>query len=109
MILSKKQITKVLIRLRGCAGWSAPVLVANHRRLSKKRITKVLIRLRGCAGWSAPVLVANHRRQVFSRQGPCDQRQDIMLKLWEPSPTRGGTKPNTWGNQRMTPVQLLLI
>ena len=29
MILSKKRITKALIRLRGCAGWSAPVLFAN--------------------------------------------------------------------------------
>ena len=38
--------------------------------LSKKRITKALIRLRGCAGWSAPLLFANHRRQVFSRRGP---------------------------------------
>ena len=38
--------------------------------LSKKRITKALIRLRGCAGWSAPVLFANPRRQVFSRCGP---------------------------------------
>ena len=32
-----------------------------------KRITKELIRLRGCAGWSAPLLFANHRRQVFSQ------------------------------------------
>ena len=36
--------------------------------LSKKRITKALIRLRECAGWSAPVLFANPRRQVFSAQ-----------------------------------------
>ena len=34
--------------------------------LSKRRITKALIRLRGCAGWSAPVLFANPQRQVFS-------------------------------------------
>ena len=38
--------------------------------LSIKRITKALIRLRGCAGWSAPVLFANPGRQVFSRRGP---------------------------------------
>ena len=38
--------------------------------LFKKRITKALIRLQGCAGWSAPLLFANPRRQVFSRQGP---------------------------------------
>ena len=37
---------------------------------SKKRITKALISLRGCAGWSGPVLLANPRRQVFSRGGP---------------------------------------
>ena len=38
--------------------------------LSNKQITKVLIRLCICAGWSAPLLFANPRRQVFSRQGP---------------------------------------
>ena len=41
-----------------------------HMILSNKRITKVLISLRGCAGWSAPVLFANPRRKVFSRRGP---------------------------------------
>ena len=29
MILSKKPMTKVLISLRRCAGWSAPLLFAN--------------------------------------------------------------------------------
>ena len=43
-----------------------------HIILSKKRMTKTLIRLRGCAGWSAPVLFAKPRRQVFSRRGPYD-------------------------------------
>ena len=38
--------------------------------LPNKRITKALIRLRVCAGWSAPVLFANLQRQVFSRRGP---------------------------------------
>ena len=33
--------------------------------LSKKRITKALISLRRCAGWSAPLLIANPRRQVY--------------------------------------------
>ena len=37
--------------------------------LLDKRITKVLISLRGWAGWSAPVLFPNPQRQVFSRQG----------------------------------------
>ena len=29
IVLYKTRITKALIRLRGCAGWSAPVLFAN--------------------------------------------------------------------------------
>ena len=35
-----------------------------------KRITKALIRLRGCAGWSAALLFVTPRRQLFSRRGP---------------------------------------
>ena len=38
--------------------------------LCNKRITKALSRLRGRAGWSAPLLFANPRRQVFSCRGP---------------------------------------
>ena len=38
--------------------------------LHNKRITKALIRLRICSGWSAPLLFANHQRQVFLRRGP---------------------------------------
>ena len=38
--------------------------------LSDKRKTKALISLRGCAGWSAPLLFAHPRRQVFLRRGP---------------------------------------
>ena len=49
--------------------------------LPKKRITKALIRLRGCAGWSAPVLFANPRRQVFSRCGPFDVNLTIMTVI----------------------------
>ena len=37
--------------------------------LSKKRITKALISLRRCAGWSAPLLFAKPRRQAFLRRG----------------------------------------
>ena len=40
--------------------------------LSNKWITKALIRLHGCAGWSAPLLFANPRRQVFTGRGPYD-------------------------------------
>ena len=32
MVLCKTQITKVLIRLSGCAGWSAPLLFTSPRR-----------------------------------------------------------------------------
>ena len=39
-------------------------------KLSKKQITKVLTRLHSCAGWSAPILIANLGRQVFSCRGP---------------------------------------
>ena len=47
-----------------------PLVASLNMVLSKTRITKALIRLRGCAGWSAPVLFANPRKQVFSRRGP---------------------------------------
>ena len=30
IIVSKKRLTKALVSLRGCAGWSAPLLFANH-------------------------------------------------------------------------------
>ena len=36
--------------------------------LSSKPRTKALIRLSGCADWSAPLLFANPRRQGFSRR-----------------------------------------
>ena len=51
-----------------------------HMILSKKRITKVLIRMRGCAGWSAPVLFANPRWQVFSCRGPIYDRHTVCLQ-----------------------------
>ena len=35
---------------------------------SEKRITKAVIRLRGCAVWSMPLLFAYLRRQGFSRR-----------------------------------------
>ena len=48
------------------------LVISLDMMLFDKRITKALIRLRGCAGWSAPLLFANHQRQVFSRRGPND-------------------------------------
>ena len=41
-----------------------------HIILSKQRTTKVLIRLRGCAGWSAPLLFAYGLRHIFAWPGP---------------------------------------
>ena len=44
-LVSKKRITKALIKLRGCAGWSAPVLFANpEERFSR---AEAHIRLQG--------------------------------------------------------------
>ena len=52
--------------------------------LSKKRITEVLIRLRGCAGWSAPVLFADPDRHVFLRRGPCTtNNNDYCINIVE--------------------------
>ena len=45
---------------------------------SKKQITKALISLCGCAGWSAPLLFANLRRQVISRCGPYNMNIAIL-------------------------------
>ena len=49
--------------------------------LYKERMTMALIRLRGCAGWSAPLLFANHRRQVFSHRGPYHLLYPLLVHL----------------------------
>ena len=49
--------------------------------LSNKRITKALIRLCGCPGWSGPVLFAKPQRQVLSRRGPYYMRSESSGKL----------------------------
>ena len=46
------------------------LLASLDMTLSKPRMTKALIRLRGCAGWSVSVLFTKPRRQVFSRRCP---------------------------------------
>ena len=49
---------------------------------SEKRITKGLIRLCGCAGWSGPLLFANLRGQVFSCCSPdCHFSDKVRLTL----------------------------
>ena len=48
MILSKIKITKALVRLRGCAGWSAPVLFANPEErfsLAEAQLCHVITKL----------------------------------------------------------------
>ena len=51
--------------------------------LSITRTKKALIRLHGCAGWSAPVLFANPRRKVFSRRGPNQIPHLTHYTIWE--------------------------
>ena len=41
-------------------------LVSRDIILSKQRMTKTLIRLRGCAGWSASLLLAYSIKQIFT-------------------------------------------
>ena len=82
--------------------------------LFKKRITKALNSLRGCAGWSAPVLFSNLRRQVFSRRGPyvpaireCFHDSQAKLGFQSKYLVRFGyTKPNQkrlWWHCKHTP------
>ena len=52
-----------------------------HMILFKKLMTKALIRLRRCAGWSAPVLFANPGRQVSSRRGPFGYLLKLVLMI----------------------------
>ena len=50
MVLFKKRITKALIRLRGCAGWTAPVLFANP----EDRFSRVEAQLLSCDYFQDP-------------------------------------------------------
>ena len=60
--------------------------------LSKQRITKALIRLRGCAGWSVPLLFALFSHDVaqikkkWNRKdqlsGKVEQIQEVFLEAW---------------------------
>ena len=64
IILSKRRTTKALIRLRGCAGWSAPLLFAYI--CPKTCISMTWLK---CACWSAPLLFAYVLRHVFPWPG----------------------------------------
>ena len=50
--------------------------------LYKKQITKALIRLCRCAGWSVPLLLAHHKLQDFLRQGPFYIQTSASIRLW---------------------------
>ena len=53
IILSRQRTPKVLIRLCGCAGWSAPLLLAyGKNRFSHNMVHKVRV-----TGWYAPTIV----------------------------------------------------
>ena len=57
------------------------------RVLSKQRTTKVLIRLRGCAGWSVPLLFTYDIRHIFSWPGSpyiCLTVDDELLNACKP-------------------------
>ena len=53
--------------------------------LSRQRTTKALIRLRGCAGWSAPLFFAYGIRHVFAWRGsflkPFEPPHEIMVLI----------------------------
>ena len=49
--------------------------------LSRQRTIKALIRLRGCAGWSALLLFAYGKSQVFSWRGSNNLEHDKINKL----------------------------
>ena len=70
--------------------------------LSEKVITKLLIKLRGSAGWSAPVLFPSPRVQVFSRRGPIVHEKETKKKVTDLEVTfqkfMGATKE--FGNNR---------
>ena len=66
MVLFNKRITKALIRLRGCAGWSAFLLIANPKdRFS--RVEAHLIELRFGDNWGPSL-----ERHVVFRMMSCD-------------------------------------
>ena len=64
ILLSKQQSTKALIRLHGCAGWSAPLWFAYGINRFSHDVAHFIVHVRkfskysGRAGWSAPFLFA---------------------------------------------------
>ena len=64
MILSNKRITKALIRLCVCAGWSAPLLFVNHRRRRGPYITGSQVKVKWKIGGKNMFPVHNFHNHV---------------------------------------------
>ena len=64
MILSKKRITKALIRLRGCAGWSAPVFSQATEDVAAKIIIQNFIQIEASG---EHVTHQNEKSQISSK------------------------------------------
>ena len=67
-----------------------------HIILSKKRTTKVLIRQRGCAGWSAPLLFAYVIRHIFTWPGLNVDLKTVALTTGNSHLSCRTTKPTKW-------------
>ena len=91
MVLANKRITKALIRLRGCAGWSAPLLFASprcpHKSDNNIEIIKTLP-LGKCACFlsSADILSKSTFSNLSGIQPQCQTvwiqiRPDVLLGL----------------------------
>ena len=87
-----------------------------HIILSKQRTTKMLIRLRGCAGWSAPLLFAYGIRHIFAWSSPfmmithgicLVQRQSIECFVYMGIP--GKKKPHTFCPNRTHLINRMII
>ena len=60
-----------------------PCLASTHTILSRQQTTKVLIRLRGCTGWSAPLMFAyGIRHDMFTCIARAKHKSDFSLNLW---------------------------
>ena len=73
-MLCRQRITKtVRMRRLVCA------IVARISGVCRERITKALIRLRRCAGWSAPLLLTSATCMSFALQGANSKGADQTM------------------------------
>ena len=78
MILSHKRITKVLIRLRGRIGWSAPVLFANPEdRFSRVKAHMMWLQLPNLLFYLSPLLCESMRYTESSVSLRCFQTKSL--------------------------------